>query len=82
MLSSGSTSLDHFRNLAARGSRPGSSSGEKRAWRLAWAVIREMRLLDGGASQGFLEFVESYLSHPEQVTTWVERVCAPDPSER
>lgn len=50
-------SIVHFIKLARRGRFAGSSSGEKQAHRLAWAVINDLPGLDGSAIAGFEQFV-------------------------
>ncbi len=59
-----SEDVKHFVDLAARGKHPGSSGGEKRARRLAVAVLENLPGLDDSAIAGLLEFVRCVQTSP------------------
>jgi hypothetical protein len=56
--------IDHFLRLAKRGASPGASGGEKRAFRLAKAVVEDLPGLDNQAVAGFGEFAIIAYSKP------------------
>lgn len=49
--------LAHFIKLASRGAKPAASGGEKRAYRIARAIIDNIQGLDGQAIDGIRRFV-------------------------
>lgn len=63
----------HFLDLAEQGKRRGSSGGEKRAKRLADAVVEDVPGLDASAVAGLLEFVRLAASMPSKARDLLER---------
>lgn len=64
--------LDHFLRLALRGRHPGSSGGEKRARRLALALLDNVPGLDGDAIVGMVHFLAEVQKHPEATRTSID----------
>jgi hypothetical protein len=63
---------DHFCDLVKQGARPGCSSGERAAGRLAVAVCENFWLLDSEARAGFRRFVDRNETATETITCWLE----------
>jgi len=70
---------NHFIQLAARGGHPRASSGERKARRLARAVVRETPGLDGEALEGLCEFIHWASRQPMTATDLVNEF---DPDNR
>ena len=58
-------SLDHFIDLAFQGRRDGSSGGEKRARRIALALLENLPGLDASAIHGLKLFADLVQRQPE-----------------
>jgi hypothetical protein len=64
--------LKHFLQLAQRGKHPGTSGGERRAYRIAKAILDDVHGLDGQAVEGLMEFVQLANLYPSEAEMLVE----------
>lgn len=64
--------IDFFLDLAKRGKHPGASSGEKRARRLALAILDNLPGLDDKAITGLVHFMGEAQMRPETARTSID----------
>lgn len=67
-----SREFDHFTRIAVRGKNRGASGGEKRARKLALAVLDEAPGLDDSAIEGLITFIRAVQRSPSAARDLVQ----------